>query len=157
MNSRKAFGPGVEEFREKYKSPLTYEHFRGSLNEYLRAHGAAELGDDTLIRHLFKLTIDYHRDLAAAEAMTIVFRSRDWKARSKVAKKMRAEVKGLTAGLKLNDALNNQPFLNRVVLKPQEICFGCESPSFATTLWANRNPFCLTEGLTPASATASCG
>ena len=101
MNSRKAFGPGVEEFREKYKSPLTYEHFRGSLNEYLRAHGAAELGDDTPIRQLFKLTIDCHRDLAAAEAMTIVFRSRDWKARSKVAKKMRAEVKGLTAWLKL--------------------------------------------------------
>jgi uncharacterized BrkB/YihY/UPF0761 family membrane protein len=26
----------------------------------------------------------------------------------------------------VRDALNNQPFLNRVVLKPQEICFGCE-------------------------------
>ncbi len=100
MNSRKAFGPGVEEFREKYKSPLTYEHFRSSLNKYLRTHRAAELDDGRLICQLFELTINCHRDLAAAEEMTIVFRSRDWKARSKVAKKARTEVEKLTAWLK---------------------------------------------------------
>lgn len=100
MNSRNTLGPGVEEYKEQYRSPLTYEQFRRSLNEYLRNHGAAELNDDELIRQIFELTVDCHKELFATEEMKKAFGSPDWRKRSAVAKRVTRDLDKLKSWLK---------------------------------------------------------